>query len=46
MTSSTKHSLGLMPGNFGDRIHRTAGWVSAVLAVDGRLEGVLHLTWV
>jgi hypothetical protein len=37
---STKHALDLMPGDFRDRVHRTAGWVSPVLAVDGRLEGV------
>ncbi len=37
---STKHSAELMPGDFRDRVHRAAGWVSPVLAVDGRLEGV------
>jgi len=37
---STKHSAQLMPGDFRDRVHRQAGWVSPVLAVDGRLEGV------
>ena len=37
---STKHAVDLMPGNFRDRVHRTAGWVSPVLAVDGKLEGV------
>jgi hypothetical protein len=37
---STKHSDRLMPGDFRDRVHRQAGWVSPVLAVDGRIEGV------
>jgi uncharacterized protein YcaQ len=37
---STKHSAQLMPGHFRDRVHRQAGWVSPVLAVDGRIEGV------
>jgi uncharacterized protein YcaQ len=37
---STKHSDRLMPGGFRDRVHRQAGWVSPVLAVDGRIEGV------
>jgi uncharacterized protein YcaQ len=37
---STKHSDRLMPGDFRDRVHRKAGWVSPVLTVDGRIEGV------
>ncbi|HET9671814.1 MAG TPA: crosslink repair DNA glycosylase YcaQ family protein, partial [Actinomycetota bacterium] len=37
---STKHSSRLMPGDHRGRIHRQAGWVSAVLTVDGMLEGV------
>jgi hypothetical protein len=37
---STKHVVDLMPGGFRDRVHRKAGWVSPVLAVDGRLEGI------
>jgi uncharacterized protein YcaQ len=38
--ASTKHSARLMPDGFRDRVHRQAGWVSPVLAVDGRIEGV------
>jgi hypothetical protein len=38
--ASTKHSARLMPGDFRDLVHRQAGWVSPVLAVDGRIEGV------
>jgi hypothetical protein len=37
---STKHAVDLMPGAFRDRVHRAAGWVSPVLAIDGRIEGV------
>jgi hypothetical protein len=37
---STKHSDRLMPGTFRELVHRQAGWVSPVLAVDGRIEGV------
>ena len=38
---TTKHSHELMPGvAFRDRVHRQAGWVSPVLLVDGRIEGV------
>jgi winged helix DNA-binding protein len=41
---STKHAGDLMPGGAGgpfrDRIHRKQGWVSPVLLVDGRMDGV------
>ena len=37
---STAHSRALMPGEFRERVHRQAGWVSPVLSVDGRIEGV------
>jgi uncharacterized protein YcaQ len=38
---TTRHSHELMPGAaFRDRVHRQAGWVSPVLLVDGRIEGV------
>lgn len=37
---STAHSRALMPGEFRERVHRQAGWVSPVLTVDGRIEGV------
>ena len=37
----TKHSTALMPdASFKARVHREAGWVSPVLLVDGRIEGV------
>jgi Winged helix DNA-binding domain len=37
---ATSHSRELMPGAFRERVHRQAGWVSPVLLVDGRIEGV------
>jgi Winged helix DNA-binding domain len=40
VVGSTKHAVDLMPGDFRDRVHRKAGWVSPVLAVDGRIEGI------
>lgn len=40
MIGSTKHSARLMPGDHRARVHRQSGWVSAVLTVDGMLEGV------
>jgi Winged helix DNA-binding domain len=40
MIGSTKHSVRLMPGDHRARVHRQSGWVSAVLTVDGMLEGV------
>jgi winged helix DNA-binding protein len=42
---STKHSARLLPAGIDrDRVHRQAGWVSPVLAVDGMLEGVWSWT--
>ena len=29
-----------MPGPFRDRVYRPQGWLSAVLLVDGRMDGV------
>lgn len=31
---------GILTPGFRDRVYRTAGWISAVLLVDGRIEGV------
>jgi uncharacterized protein YcaQ len=42
--ASTKHSARLMPGDHRALVHRQAGWVSAVLLVDGMLEGVWSWT--
>ena len=37
---STKHATKLMAGDFKARVHRPQGWVSPVLLVDGRIDGV------
>jgi len=37
---STRHATKLMTGDFKARVHRPQGWVSPVLLVDGRIEGV------
>ena len=37
---ATLHSEQLLPGDFKARVHRPQGWVSPVLLVDGRMDGV------
>jgi uncharacterized protein YcaQ len=37
---STRHAAKLMSGDFKARVHRPQGWVSPVLLVDGRIDGV------
>ncbi|CAN5584307.1 winged helix DNA-binding domain-containing protein [soil metagenome] len=37
---STTHAAKLMSGDFKARVHRPQGWVSPVLLVDGRIDGV------
>jgi hypothetical protein len=37
---STIHAAKLMTGDFKARVHRPQGWVSPVLLVDGRIDGV------
>jgi hypothetical protein len=37
---STGHAELLMPGPYRGRVHRPQGWVSPVLLVDGRIDGV------
>jgi hypothetical protein len=37
---STKHADRLLPAGLRDQVHRKAGWVSPVLLVDGRIDGV------
>lgn len=37
---STSHAAKLMTGDFKSRVHRPQGWVSPVLLVDGRIDGV------
>lgn len=38
--AATKHADGLMPGDFRNRIYRQQGWLSPVLLVNGRMDGV------
>lgn len=40
VVGSSYHAEQLMPGNFRSRVFRPQGWISPVLAVDGRLLGV------
>jgi hypothetical protein len=37
---ATRHAERLMPGPFKDRVYRPQGWLSPVVLVDGRMEGV------
>lgn len=37
---STSHVINLMPGDHKARVHRGQGWVSPVLLVNGRMDGV------
>lgn len=37
---ATGYAPNLLPGAFKDRVYRVQGWVSPVLLVDGRLDGV------
>jgi hypothetical protein len=38
--ASTKEAANLLPGPFRDRVYRPQGWISPVLLVDGRMDGV------
>lgn len=40
VVASSHHTGHLMPGDFRSRVFRPQGWISPVLAVDGRLFGV------
>jgi hypothetical protein len=40
IVGATRHVAHLLPGDFRDRVHRPQGWVSPVLLVDGRMDGV------
>ena len=40
VVAATRHAEELMPGPFRDRVYRPQGWLSAVLLVDGRMDGV------
>ena len=40
VVAATRHAEQLMPGPYRDRVYRPQGWLSAVLLVDGRMDGV------
>jgi winged helix DNA-binding protein len=40
VVGATLHAERVLPGDFADRIYRKQGWISAVVLVDGRMEGV------
>jgi len=40
VVAATKHAEELMPGAFASRVYRPQGWLSAVLLVNGRIDGV------
>ena len=40
VVAATKHPEELMPGAFANRVYRPQGWLSAVLLVNGRMDGV------
>ena len=40
VVAATKHAERLMPGAFANRVYRPQGWLSPVLLVHGRMDGV------
>jgi hypothetical protein len=40
VVAATRHAGPLMPGDFRDRIYRPQGWLSPILLVGGRMDGV------
>jgi hypothetical protein len=38
--AATLHASNLLPGSVCDRVYRAQGWISPVLLVDGRMDGV------
>jgi Winged helix DNA-binding domain len=40
VVAATKHAEELMSGAFANRVYRPQGWLSAVLLVNGRIDGV------
>jgi hypothetical protein len=38
--AGTKEAANLLPGPFRDRVHRPQGWISPVLLVNGRMDGL------
>ena len=40
VVAASAHAEHLLPGNFRSRVYRQQGWISAVLLVDGLMQGV------
>jgi hypothetical protein len=40
VVAATRHAVHMLPGDFRDRIYRQQGWLSPVLLVGGRMDGV------
>jgi hypothetical protein len=40
VVTATRHADRLLPGPFKDRVYRQQGWLSPVLLVDGRMQGI------
>ncbi len=40
VVAATRHAERLMPGAFGHRVYRSQGWLSPVLLVNGRMDGI------
>jgi hypothetical protein len=38
--AASKHARHLLPGDFRPRVYRPQGWISPVLLVNGRIDGV------
>ena len=42
MVAASCHAERLLPGNLRRRVYRPQGWISPVLLVNGRMQGVWH----
>jgi hypothetical protein len=40
VVAASRHARNLLPGPFEDRVYRPQGWLSPVLLVDGRMDGI------
>jgi len=38
--AATRHAANLLPGPFKERVYRAQGWLSPVILVEGRMDGV------
>ncbi len=40
VVAATRHARGLLPGDLAGRVYRAQGWLSPVLLVAGRMDGI------